>query len=164
MEIETRDAIRVVIVDAADRVLLFHTQDPTYPELGTWWELPGGGVEPGESPRETAIREVAEEADIDLSAAPISPPSWRRSATYRYRGVRRISNELVVAARLDRPGPAVDGSGRVDFEDEDYFDFRWWPIADIRASTERFYPGRLPEVLESFLAGEPIDEPMEEWS
>jgi hypothetical protein len=21
-----------------------NTRDPTYPELGTWWELPGGGV------------------------------------------------------------------------------------------------------------------------
>jgi hypothetical protein len=28
----------------------------------------------------------------------------------------------------------------------------------------RFYPGRLPELLPKFLAGEHIDEPFERWS
>ena len=50
------------------------------------------------------------------------------------------------------------------FEDEDYFGFRWWPVAEVARSTERFYPGRLPTLLEAFLAGEQIDEPFEHWS
>jgi hypothetical protein len=36
--------------------------------------------------------------------------------------------------------PRVDGAGRVGFEDEDYFDYRWWPVAEITASAERFWP------------------------
>jgi 8-oxo-dGTP pyrophosphatase MutT (NUDIX family) len=39
-------------------VLLFHTHDPTYPELGEWWELPGGGI---------AVRELREETGIAAS-------------------------------------------------------------------------------------------------
>ncbi|MEH1016342.1 NUDIX domain-containing protein [Micromonospora sp. CPCC 206060] len=39
-------------------MLLFHTKDPTYPEQGTWWELPGGGLEPGETYREAAVRDL----------------------------------------------------------------------------------------------------------
>ena len=35
-------------LDAEGRLLLFRTVEPGRPELGTWWELPGGGVEPGE--------------------------------------------------------------------------------------------------------------------
>jgi hypothetical protein len=41
---------------------------------------------------------------------------------------------------------------------------RWWQLDEIVRSQERFYPGRLPELLPAFLAGEVIDEPFERWS
>ena len=53
---------------------------------------------------------------------------------------------------------------RLDYEKEDYFDFRWWPVADVIASTERFYPGSLPRHLAGFLAGDEISEPLEIFS
>jgi len=71
---------------------------------------------------------------------------------------------VIVAVRLATSGPAVDESDRLDYEKEDYFDFAWWPLADIQTSRERFYPGRLPQLLPTFLAGEAIDEPFEDWS
>lgn len=159
-----RVAVRVVMRDADGRILLFHTRDPTYPELGTWWELPGGGVEAGESDADTTVRELAEETGIMVDRARVGVATWRRDATYRYRGERRLQHERVLQVLLDVPGPAVDGSRRVAFEDEDYFGFRWWPVADVVGSGERFYPGRLPELLPAFLAGERIDEPFELWS
>ena len=68
-------------------------------------------------------------------------------------------------ARLDVPGSIVDETQRLDYEKEDYFDFRWWPVAAVTANSgERFYPGRLPLLLDSFLGGEEIDEPFELWS
>ena len=71
---------------------------------------------------------------------------------------------MITLVRLDVAGPDIDGAVRLDYEVEDYFGFRWWPVADILASRERFYPGRLPELLTRFLAGEEIDEPFELWS
>ncbi|MDQ6875295.1 MAG: NUDIX domain-containing protein [Actinomycetota bacterium] len=159
-----RSAVRLVVQDSADRVLLFHTRDPTYPELGTWWELPGGGIDAGETHVETAVRELREETGIDIDPDCVGPPTWRRDATFRFRGERRLQHEIVLSVRLGKPGPAVDGSRRVDFEDEDYFGFRWWAVADLVASGERFYPGRLPELLPAFLRGLEIDEPFELWS
>lgn len=159
-----RDCVRVVVRDAAGLVLLFRTQDPTYPELGTWWELPGGGLEEGESHADAAARELLEETGIRVDPARVGAPTWRRDATYRYRGERRLQHERVLEARLTVPGPAVDGSGRVGYEDEDYVDYRWWPVEEIIDSRERFYPGRLPALLPAFLAGERIDEPFELWS
>jgi hypothetical protein len=47
-------------------------------------------------------------------------PAWRRDATYPYRGQRRLRNEQVVMIRLTGLDPAVDGSQRVDVENEDY--------------------------------------------
>jgi 8-oxo-dGTP pyrophosphatase MutT (NUDIX family) len=159
-----RSVVRAVVLDAQDRVLLFHTRDPTYPELGTWWELPGGGIEQGETYREAVVRELAEETGIVITPDQVGAPTWRRRATFRYRGRRLLNNEVIVVVRLAVHGPPVDGQGRVGFEDEDYFEFRWSPLAEILHSTGRFYPGRLPELLGPFLAGEEIEEPFERWS
>jgi 8-oxo-dGTP pyrophosphatase MutT (NUDIX family) len=159
-----RSVVRAVVLDAYERMLLFHTKDPYQPGLGTWWELPGGGIEMGESHVDAVIRELREEAGIVVGPAQIGPPNWRRRASFRHRQVRRLQNEVIVAVRLSGQGPAVDGSERVDFENEDYFDFRWWPSRDVIDSNGRFYPGRLPALLDPFLRGEKIDEPFELWS
>jgi 8-oxo-dGTP pyrophosphatase MutT (NUDIX family) len=159
-----RQVVRMAVLDEGNRLLLFHTRDPTAPDLGTWWELPGGGLEPGETYADAAIRELYEEAGILAQPHQVGAPSWRRSATFRYRGTRRINHERVLEVRLGVPGPDVDERGRVAFEKEDYFGFRWWPLDEVISSQERFYPGRLPTMLLRFLAGESIDEPFEYWS
>jgi 8-oxo-dGTP pyrophosphatase MutT (NUDIX family) len=159
-----RSVVRAVVVDALDQVLLLHTRDPWYPEQGTWWELPGGGIEPGETYREAVARELAEETGIQVAPGQVAAPTWRRRATFRYRGERRINNEVIVTVRLAAAGPPVTDEARVGFESEDYFSFRWWPVAEIVCSTGRFYPGRLPELLSPLLAGNAIDEPFEQWS
>lgn len=164
MNVIERQVVRAVVLDVRERVLLFRTRDPTYPELGTWWELPGGGIEEGETFGTAIVRELAEEAGIAVTPEQVGAPGWRRRATFRYRGDRLINNEVVVPVRLTGDGPDIDGAGRVGFEAEDYFDFRWWPVAEVIASTGRFYPGRLPDLLRPFLAGVPVDEPFEHWS
>jgi len=164
MNVIERSVVRAVVLDRHDRVLLFRTRDPHYPELGSWWELPGGGIEPNETYREAMVRELAEETGIAITADQVGPPNWRRRATFRYRGQRRVNNEVIVLIHLSTDEPAVVGDARVEFENEDYFDYRWIPKAEVFVSTDRFYPGRLPELLGPFLMGEEIDEPFEQWS
>lgn len=159
-----RKAVRVVVHDGDGRILLFRTRDITEPEFGDWWELPGGGIEPDETYLEAALRELREETGIVAAASQVGPPSWRRTASFRYRRGRRLQHEVVVRVALDGPGPPVDEAERLDYEKEDYFDFQWWTVADILSSDQRFYPGRLPALLATFLAGRQIDEPFELWS
>jgi 8-oxo-dGTP pyrophosphatase MutT (NUDIX family) len=159
-----RVAVRVVVLDVSGQLLLLHTHDPTYPELGTWWELPGGGLEDGETTVDAAIRELREETGIVVTPGQLRRPTWHRKASFRYRGMRYLQREIVLVAHLPDAEPAVDGFLRVGYEDEDYFDYRWWPIAEMLASRERFYPGRLPQYLRAVLAGESIEEPFELWS
>lgn len=53
-------AAAIVAVDSEDRVCLLRQFRPA---AGGWiWELPAGRREPGESPQQTAARELAEEA------------------------------------------------------------------------------------------------------
>jgi 8-oxo-dGTP pyrophosphatase MutT (NUDIX family) len=164
MGILERDAVRAVVLDDAGRLLLFHTRDLTQPGEGTWWELPGGGIDPGETVTDTVIRELAEEAGLAVTPGQVGPPTWRRRATFVWRGRRHLSNEVVVPVRLPFPGPPVDGAGRTDAERKAYFDFRWWPVPDLLTSGARFYPGRLPSLLPAFLSGTPIEEPFERWN
>jgi 8-oxo-dGTP pyrophosphatase MutT (NUDIX family) len=162
--VRERRAVRLAVLDTAGRLLLFRTREPVHPVLGTWWELPGGGIDAGETYVDAAVRELREETGIVITAAQVGRPTWRRQASFRHRWTRVLQDELVVAVRLAVPGPVIDESGRLDYEQEDYFGFRWWPVAEVTASRERFYPGRLPGLLGPFLAGVEIDEPFELWS
>jgi 8-oxo-dGTP pyrophosphatase MutT (NUDIX family) len=169
LPVRRRSAVRLVVLDSFNRVLLFHTRDPFYPEQGHWWELPGGGIDAGESYLEAAVRELREETGIFIAAPQVGAPSWRRTASFRHRGTRHVQDEVIVAVRLQGAGPDVDESLRLDYEREDYFGFRWWPVAEITgvrsdSGAARFYPGQLPTLLGPFLAGEEIDEPFEFWS
>ena len=49
-----------VIFDMQDRVLLCHRTDLDV------WNLPGGAMEPGELPTETALRETREETGLEI--------------------------------------------------------------------------------------------------
>lgn len=158
-----RDAVRVVLTDAGGRVLLFHAVTPDVGPAG-WWELPGGGIQAGETYVEAAVREVHEETGLRLDPAGLGPPSWRRDSTWRSRGLRRLQHEVVVTARVPGHRPAIRTDGRTPSELEIYVSAHWWDLPGILGSDERFYPGRLPELLPAFLAGAAINEPFEFWN
>ena len=160
-----RSSVRVVVLDADGSILLFSTIEPTMPALGEWWELPGGGMEPGETYAQTAVRELFEETGFRVPPESVSSPTWRRSTTYVRRGVRIYQHEVVVMVRLGLVQPEPQAEGRTPQEREEYIGYRWWPVADIRSSRDqRFFPSRLPDELESFLAGTLIHEPFDHWN
>jgi 8-oxo-dGTP pyrophosphatase MutT (NUDIX family) len=158
-----RSCVRVVLQDAGGRILLFRTQLESR-SSEHWWELPGGGIEPGETYQQTAVRELAEETGLLVSPAQVGPPRWRRTSTWTARGVRRLQHEVVVPVRLTADRPPVTDGGRTPDELEEYVDARWWDVADVVGSSERFYPGHLPALLPAFLAGAELTEPFERWN
>lgn len=65
-----RVAAGVLFRDAAGRILLVK---PTY-KAG--WDIPGGYVEPGESPKQAAVREVREELGIERPIGRLLAIDW----------------------------------------------------------------------------------------
>jgi 8-oxo-dGTP pyrophosphatase MutT (NUDIX family) len=57
----------VLVLDADERTLLTRVGLP-----GRGWEVPGGHLDPGESPLDAAVRELAEETGLDLHPAQLT--------------------------------------------------------------------------------------------
>jgi 8-oxo-dGTP pyrophosphatase MutT (NUDIX family) len=158
-----RNAVRLVVLDEAGCVLLLHTRDLSDENFGSAWELPGGGIEPGESFSAAARRELEEETGLTLDPKCDLRPTWRRDVAYRYRGEQRLQHESIAVVRLDVVAPPIVTTLRVAFENEDLFEYRWWRQQDIATSRELFFPRSLAVQLPRLLAGEEIVEPLEVW-
>jgi 8-oxo-dGTP diphosphatase len=65
-----RAAAYVVCRDDLGRLLLTRFVSPAHPDSGRW-TMPGGGMEWGESPEATAVRELEEETGFKASVGPV---------------------------------------------------------------------------------------------
>ncbi|MFF3329020.1 (deoxy)nucleoside triphosphate pyrophosphohydrolase [Streptomyces sp. NPDC002888] len=69
---------RIVVVGAAllDGGRLLAARRSAPPELAGRWELPGGKVEPGETPEAALVRELREELGVTAEALTRVPGEW----------------------------------------------------------------------------------------
>ncbi|MEU5914130.1 NUDIX domain-containing protein [Micromonospora sp. NPDC047527] len=139
-----RRAARVLLVDAAGRVLLFHGFDPARPGH-RYWFTPGGGLAPQESPAAGAARELAEETGLRLAPADLGEPVWSDTTEFPFDGTWYRQQQDFFLHRV--PSWQVDTAGFDDIEQRSISDHRWWLPDELAASGERFYPSELPALL-----------------
>jgi 8-oxo-dGTP pyrophosphatase MutT (NUDIX family) len=149
-----RDAARVVLLDASGRVLLMRWRLQTGASI---WITPGGGLDPGESHAQAALRELAEE--VGLRGVELGPWIWSREHVLRWNGRDILQRERFHLVRVE--GHEVDRSGNDANELRVIEEIRWWTVEDIAASGEDFSPGGLPDLLAPLLAGRLPAEPLE---
>lgn len=144
-----RRAARVLLVDASDRVLLFAGTDPGRPGHAYWF-TPGGGLDAGESPAEGAARELAEETGLRLTPAELGTPVWSETIEFPFDGVWYRQEQEFFLVRV--PAWEVDTAGFNEIERASVAGHRWWSLAELSATTERYYPPDLPDRLAAALA------------
>lgn len=159
-----RLASRLILLDADDRVLLLRAHDPFEVDGREWWEVPGGGVEPGEDTVAAAVREVAEETGYVVPPGLLSRrPSWHGEVTFRWARQRYWSSLVMHVGRVDRHPPRRP-AGQSEEEQSCFLAVRWLPLDRIAGGSERFFPATLPTDLPRLLAGESVDAGFSVWS
>ena len=148
------------VVDPDGRLLLLDCADPARPGL-RWWELPGGGVEPGEDEVDALVRELLEETGLVVDRAAVGPLLWTQESTFLFRGRRYWSR---CHGRVVRSSPGeLDALALTDDEQGSILGQRWWTAAELAVSKERFFPRELPVLLPQVLAGKRVDQPFDTW-
>jgi 8-oxo-dGTP pyrophosphatase MutT (NUDIX family) len=133
---QLRHAVRVLLLDERDRLLLFRGQ---VPETGAaLWFPAGGGLEDGEDVRAAAVREVAEETGLVNLA--LGPEVWRRRHVFTWRGERWEQRERWFIARVAHFEP--DGAGMTEAETTELTAWRWWTLDELKATTSGWAGGR----------------------
>src|SRR5207244_10019846 len=113
----------VAVIDGELRILLLHTRDPA--GVGEWWELPGGGLAPGEIPSRAARRELYEETGI--VAEELGPRLAVVETDFSFDGKQYRQRETIFTLRVEREEciPAALGPGA---EQAAYVGHEWLPM------------------------------------
>lgn len=111
-----REAARVVLLDPEGRILLQEFQVDAGRSL---WMTPGGGLSPGETREEAAIRELREEVG---HTAELGPCIWTRLSEFSFRGIPYRQSERFFLARAEQFEPDHSGWEPVEF----ILGHRWW--------------------------------------
>jgi 8-oxo-dGTP pyrophosphatase MutT (NUDIX family) len=140
-----RQTVKLLLIDEDDRVLLIQSRDPATGE--ECWYPVGGGIEPGETLQQAAVREAAEETG--LSHLPVGSLVWTRDHTYRFDGreVEVHEDWLLHSVPHFDPAPA-DLS---DYETRTIQGFRWWRIDDLMTTSDTVFPPSLGHHLATLL-------------
>jgi 8-oxo-dGTP pyrophosphatase MutT (NUDIX family) len=151
-----RHTSRIVLLAPTGRCLLLFTR---VPDSSNWhrWVTPGGGVDPGESHREAAVRELAEETGLRVDGVgemvysetiPLPYDEAIYPEAYQEFFVHRVSAEF-----------EPDTSGWTDSERIDVTGWQWWSAAELEVTTEPFEPAGLPALLRRLHTDETAKEP-----
>jgi ADP-ribose pyrophosphatase YjhB (NUDIX family) len=155
-----RPTARLFVFDTTNRLLLIRYRTtppvaPPYSYLRSIWFTPGGGLEPGESAREAAARELHEETGL---TSPIGP-----EVAYREEDVTFFQKKVCVVERyfLVRTENAfIDTTFLADTEDDDVEEVGWWSMTELQTLTQHIEPPTLVALALRLARGDIPAEPV----
>jgi 8-oxo-dGTP diphosphatase len=153
-ELRVREAVRALVIDGDERVLLVRFDFPTR----TVWAIPGGGIDPGESDHDALHRELLEE--IGLENPEIGPHLWNRLHIFPF--INGLYDGQRERAYLVRVPSGFEPQPQFSWEQlnaEYLFEIRWWTVAELRSASNEgeivTAPRQLAMLVEDLLANGP---------
>jgi double-stranded uracil-DNA glycosylase len=148
-----RAAVRALVLDADDRVLLVRFD---WPDKSVW-ALPGGGVDPGESLEQAVFRELAEESG--LRDFELGPHIWTRTHWFTDMAGWAGQTEEVYLVRTDAFEPAPEWTA-AQLAAEGIGHQRWFTQDELDPALV-YSPRRLPALLRELLEYGPPSAPLD---
>jgi len=134
---------RVLLFDREDRILLFLTTAPDSSGAARWI-TPGGGVDPGETHAEAALRELWEETG--LSVEEIGESVWRHDFAVPWDSADHDTGHAeYYSVVTDRFEPSQEHW--TDEERIDVLEHRWWSLAELLAELPPHEPAELVPLI-----------------
>lgn len=146
-----RYAARVIVFDRERRLLLAQGHDVDNPNR-KWWFTVGGGQQDGESPRQTAVREVREETGLALLEEDLIGPVIKRTAIFDFVAETVRQYEQFFLVFLSHP-VELTTQGWTAEEQKMIEALQWWDLDDLAQTKEQVYPESLVAVAKRLQYG-----------
>ena len=149
--VKHRETARIFVENGSGELLMMNTHWDPGTGLPPRWLTPGGGIDPGETILEAAVRELFEETGYltqpeALGELEVSIPFKMVWANGQYETGIAHFYRLIVTDDF-----AIDNSNWTQDEHRDVIEWRWWKPAQLIESGVRVGPPGLVEYLTSHL-------------
>ncbi|HEX2144090.1 MAG TPA: NUDIX domain-containing protein [Glycomyces sp.] len=146
-----RRCARVLLVDEADRVLLFFSRDYMGPGV-EYYVTPGGGLDAGETLAEGAAREVFEETGLRIDPGSLGAVVAESAGDWSDRPDLVVrSSDAFFFLRVPHFEPVRDRLERT--ERAEFTAARWLSLDAVAATDERIFPARIADLLKGLIGG-----------
>ncbi|WP_457278983.1 NUDIX hydrolase [Polaromonas sp. P5_D5] len=139
---------RLLVLNRAKSLLLFRFAHKTGALKGKdYWATPGGGLEPGETFAEAAVRELKEETGIFV--ADVGDSISQREFILRLAdGEEVIADERFFVVTVEDHQTVLRDHWTAE-EVEVIKEHKWWNALELRLTSDIVWPDDIPEMLTS---------------
>jgi 8-oxo-dGTP pyrophosphatase MutT (NUDIX family) len=144
-----RETARILLSNSEGQYFLLLTHFDPEVGLPPRWITPGGGIDEGETPLEAAVRELREETGILVPQEALGEKLGEISGRWDWGDGLNHHTYKDHFYQLKVDDFQLDDSGWTDDERRDVLEFRWWSLAELKATAEQIGPHGLADLIEN---------------